>query len=359
MNALLPELIFKILLLLPVDTLLRCKSVCKEWYELMTNETFVKSHLALKNKCLFYKNRDVLNTCRVNELLMPNPISKTSIHNPLIVDDFVRLVGSANGLLCLVQLEGISIYNPTTRMCNRVYGGFVAPVRYYQVSYGFGYDSHTNDYKVVAIRKSNNQVKVYSLNTGIWKKVGHFPDAYLLDDGVFLNGCIHWLDHLPNNLPNIVSFDLQKETYSQISHPRYDEGENMLDLGVLGDRLCMLSSYDQKAETDIWVMQAYGRHDSWTKSLTIKYIEDHDGWTRFGKTYWMSNDGKILVQFGHRVFLYDSYDSSFTFANETDGCEWVCSFDESLVAPTGHGIRYRLRSWKVKPWTGDSSSSAI
>ncbi|PWA89501.1 F-box associated interaction domain-containing protein [Artemisia annua] len=302
--ALLPDIIFKFLLLLPVESLFRCKSVCNDWYKLITHETFVKSHLAQKKKCLFYKRNDVLNTCCVNNLLLANPMSKPSIHYPLIVDDFARLVGSANRLICIVQHEGISIYNPTTRICNRVYGGFVAPVHDYQVAYGFGYDSYTDDYKVVAVRKSNNKVKVYSLKTGIWKKVSDFPDAYLLEDGVFLNGCIHWLDYLPNNLPTIVSFDL----------------------GVLGDRLCVLSSYGKKSVTDIWVMQ----DDSWTKSLSIMYPEDHDGWGRFWQTYWMSNDGKILIR-----------------------------FDASLVSPIGPGICYRLRSWKVKSRMGESSSSAI
>ncbi|PWA88551.1 F-box associated interaction domain-containing protein [Artemisia annua] len=306
-------------------------------------------------KCLFYKRNDVLNTCCVNDLLLANPMSKTSIHYPLIVDDFARLVGSANGLICIVQYEGISIYNPTTRICNRVYGGFVAPMRDYHVVYGFGYDSYTDDYKVVAVHKSNNKVKVYSLKTRIWKKVSDFPDAYLLEDGVFLNGCIHWLDYLPNNFPTIVSFDLLTETYSQVSHPQYDEGEKRLDLGVLRDRLCVLSSYGQKAVTDIWVMQ----DDSWINSLSITYPEDHDGWGRLWQTYWMSNDGKILIRFGYRVFLYDSNNSSFTLVNETDDCRWVCSFDESLVSPIGPGIRYRLRSWKVKSRMGESSSSAI
>ncbi|PWA58279.1 F-box associated interaction domain-containing protein [Artemisia annua] len=286
--ALLPDIIFKILLLLPVDALFRCKSVCSDWYKLITHETFVKSHLARKKKCLFYKRNDVLNTCCVNDLFLANPMSKTSIHYPLIIDDFARLVGSANGLICIVQHEGISVYNPTTRICNRV-------------AYGFGYDSYTNDYKVVAVRKSNNKVKVYSLKTGIWTKVSDFPDAYLLKDGLFLNGCIHWLNYLPNNLPTIISFDLLTETYSQVTHPRYDEGEKWLDLGVLGDHLCVLSSYPKKALTDIWVKDG---DDSWTNSLFI-------------------------------------------------------IFDESLVSPIGPGIRYRLRSWKVKSRMGEGSSSAI
>ncbi|PWA40685.1 F-box associated interaction domain-containing protein [Artemisia annua] len=184
------------------------------------------------------------------------------------------------GLGCGLNLMGvgISIYNPNTRICNRVYGGFVAPVRHYQFVYSFGYESYTDDYKVVAVCKSNNKVKVYSLKTRIWKKVSDFPDANLLQDGVFLNGCIYWLDYLPNNLPNIVSFDLLKETYSQVTHPRYDEGEKKLDLGVLGDRLCVLSSYAEKALTDIWVMDG---DDSWTNSLFIMYPQDHDGWARF------------------------------------------------------------------------------
>ncbi|PWA84769.1 F-box associated interaction domain-containing protein [Artemisia annua] len=354
--ALLPDIIFKILLLLPVDALFRCKSVCSDWYKLITHETFVKSHLARKKKCLFYKRNDVLNTCCINDLLLANPMSKTSIHYPLIVDDFARMVGSANGLICIVQHEGISIYKPTTRICNRVYGGFVAPVRHHQVVYGFGYDSYTDDYKVVAVRKSNNKVKVYSLKTGIWKKVSDFPDAYLLKDGVFLNGCIHWLDYLPNNLPTIISFDLLTETYSQVTHPRYDEGEKRLDLGVLGDHLCVLSSYPEKALTDVWVKDG---DDSWTNSLFIMYPQYNDGWSRFCQTYCMSNDGKILLRFGYRVCIYDSNNSSLTFVNETDDCQWVCSFDESLVLPIGPGIRYRLRSWKVKSRMGEGSSSAI
>ncbi|PWA43091.1 F-box associated interaction domain-containing protein [Artemisia annua] len=243
-------------------------------------------------------------------------------------------------ILLLLPVDSLFICKSICRDCMKVYGGFVAPVRDYQVAYGFGYDSYTDDYKVVAVRKSNNKVKVYSLKTGIWKNVSDFPDAYLLEDGVFLNGCIHWLDYLPNNLPNIVSFDLLTETYSQVSHPEYDEGEK---------------SYVQKAVTDIWVMQ----DDSWTNSLSIMYPEDHDGWGRFWQTYWMSNDGKILIRFGYRVFLYDSNNSSFTLVNETDDCQWVCSFDESLVSPIGPRIRYRLRSWKVKSRMGESSSSAI
>lgn len=249
--TLLHEIISHILLLLPADSLFRCKSVCKEWYMLITNETFVKAHLAKKNKCLFYKKQDVVNTCSVRDLLLHNPMSKTSIHYPEMVDDFARLVGSANGLLCIVQFEGISIYNPTTRICNMVYGGFVAPLRHYQVAYGFGYERHNDDYKVVAVCKTNNKVKVYSLKTGLWKKVTDFPDANLHQDGLFFDGSIYWLNYIQNNLPNIVSFDLLKETYGQVTHPRYDEGEKRIDLGVLEDRLCILSSYAQKSLTNI------------------------------------------------------------------------------------------------------------
>ncbi|PWA74290.1 F-box associated interaction domain-containing protein [Artemisia annua] len=352
--TLLPEIIFHILLLLPVHSLFRCKSVCKDWYKLITNETFVKAHLAKKNKCLFYKKKDVLHTFSVNELLLHNPMSKTSINYPLIVDDFARLVGSANGLLCIVQLQGISIYNPTTRICNRVYGGFVSPVRHYEVCYGFGYESHTDDYKVVAVCKTNNKVKVYSLKTGIWKKVTDFPDANLLQDGLFLDGFIYWLDFLPNNLPNIVSFDLLKETYNQVTQPPYHEGEKMLDLGVLEDRLCIFCSY--ASFTNIWVLDG---NDSWRNSLFIMYPQDHAGWDRFCQTYCISNDGKILLRFAYRICIYDLNNSSLTFVNDFDDCQWVCSFDESLVSPIGPGLRYRLRSWKVKSRMGDGRSIAI
>ena len=102
-------------------------------------------------------------------------------------------------------------------------------------------------------------------------------------------------------------------------------------------------------------MQVYGSSDSWTRLATIAYPEN-DGWMRFWQTLWMSEDGKILLRFGHIAYLYDSIHGSLTFVIDTGNSASLCSFDESLVSLIGLGIRYRLRSLKAKSLIGETRS---
>ena len=222
--------------------------------------------------------------------------------------------------------------------------------------YGFGYDSVTDDYKVVAVCRHDKKVKIYSLNTGIWKKAGDFPDVVLWDDAMFFNGSLYWVDCTSSSKPNILSFDLHREAYTQVLRPPFDEGDRRLYLGVLGDRLCVLDSREQTRVTDLWVRQDSGMDESWSKLASIPHPDWAGGWGRYWQVYWMSNDGNILVQFGLRVVLYDTINSALVVLGDIEECQFICSFDESLVSPLGPGIRYRLRSSRGKSRMGETSS---
>ncbi|GJU46687.1 ribonuclease H-like domain-containing protein [Tanacetum coccineum] len=141
----------------------------------------------------------------------------------------------------------------------------------YPVGYGNGYAKSTDDYKVVGVSNADNKVKMYSLNTENWKNLSDFPHGCRVrDDAVFLKGCVQWLDTVPN-LWKIVSFDLETESYDEVLHPEYDEGNKTLDLGVLGGWLCVVCNYDTNHVADAWVMKDYGEEDSRTKLLSIPY----------------------------------------------------------------------------------------
>ncbi|GJS92296.1 F-box associated domain containing protein [Tanacetum coccineum] len=218
-----------------------------------------------------------------------------------MADDFTRVVGSCNGLLCISHYRGLSIYNPSTRRCNMLYGGF-SDENPYQVGYGFGYAKSTDDYKVVGVSNADDIVKT------------------VRDDIVFLKGCVQLLDTVPN-LWKIVSFDLETKTYDEVLHPEYDEGNKTLDLGVLGGWLCVVCNYDINHVADVWVMKDYAEKDSWTKLVSITYpdpliqpfFDIQESWARFWKALWMSSDDKILLRFRFHVVLYDSKNISFTF----------------------------------------------
>ena len=170
-NALLTELLFQILMLLPIESLLICKAVCKEWYALISNDTFIKARMGLnKNKYLFFKNGQVLSTLYLNDLMYDRPMSQVSVRHPIANPvRYVGLLGSTNGLMCISLDDCVCIYNPITRICNPVHGGFTRLHPHY-VAYGFGYDMDADDYKIVAITNFEKRVKVYSLKTGLWEK---------------------------------------------------------------------------------------------------------------------------------------------------------------------------------------------
>ncbi|PWA95497.1 F-box associated interaction domain-containing protein [Artemisia annua] len=282
-------------------------------------------------------------------------MSQVSVRHPIANTlNYVGLIGSTNGLICISLDKSVCIYNPITRIYNMVYGGF-SRLHPYHVAYGFGYDMDSDDYKIVAITNFDKRVKVYSLKTGLWeKKKIVYPAERTPSKGIFLNGYIHWMDPVQDDL-NIVSFDVHMETFGQLATPAYNDGRKMLHLDILGERLSMLCNYTQNYVMDLWVMQVYGSSDSWTRLASIAYPEN-DGWMRFWKTLWTSDDGKILLCFGHSCYLYDCIHGSLTFVIDTGNSSKLSSFDESLVSPIGPGIRYRLRSSKAKSKIGETSS---
>ncbi|GJT29558.1 F-box associated domain containing protein [Tanacetum coccineum] len=277
-----------------VKTLLRCKSVCKEWIR--------------------------LKSCPLNDVLFDNSVNNALKYPFKSSTRSVRIVGSCNGLLCIVVQGTTFIYNPSTRILNRLYCGFNYP--YWLL--GFGYDVFNDDNKVVAVL-DYNKVKIYSLKTGKWKNICDFPYYYLLYvPGIFSNGALHWATCTESspNMWKIVSLNIAKEAYDEVLLPEYGEGNMHLELGALGQCLCVLCNYF-KSHADLWVLKVYGVKDSWTKLASIP----------------------LLLRFAGNYVVFDSKNISFTLVKEIDGLYQACTVVESLVPPTfALGICNRLRS---------------
>ncbi|KAI3523571.1 hypothetical protein L1887_01795 [Cichorium endivia] len=348
--TLLPDTLIEILLRLPVKSLLPCKSVCKLWRSTISDLHFVKSHLSLStsnnryahHRLIFYTGPrinpkssplyDVLYDKYCTDLELDYPLK-----HPL---KSVSIAGCCNGLLLMVMKHGtLLIWNPSTRRSNRLpYGRFKVRLGWY-VNYGFGYDESTEDYKVVGIScrgasYSKYNVKIYSLKTGSWKNIGDFPLGVPLDDfGTFSNGTLHWAARRGSfDSWKIVSLDLADETYGELLQPVYDEGEKYLRLGALGDWLCVLCDY-YRDRADVWVMK-----DSWTKLVSVPYLPG-PVLEFFSVPLCITNDGKVLLQFGEKMFVYDSKNRSFSDILNIDECLEAYTFVESLVSPYSHAGR--------------------
>ncbi|GAA0164677.1 hypothetical protein LIER_20258 [Lithospermum erythrorhizon] len=122
-------------------------------------------------------------------------------------------MGSCNGLVLLFHnlfAWDVSIQNPFTKSFYKIpYKDYEWPeprsVNYLleKIVYGFGYDSLSDDVKVVRnvqfltdVEKAfYSSVDVYSLKMKSWKKVESFPYyvLYEMAEGVFIGGALHWL----------------------------------------------------------------------------------------------------------------------------------------------------------------------
>ncbi|XP_076948047.1 F-box/kelch-repeat protein At3g23880-like [Bidens hawaiensis] len=359
----LTEIIVEILLRLPVESLLRCKSVCKSWCSLISDPHFVKSHFAISTRNNYYRQHrlvfstgqgEKLKTCSLHHVLYDNNNNNNnnnnynnSINNALDLDypfkhsnNPVKIVGCCNGLVCiLVDKDALFMWNPSTRKSYRL-----PPTGYYRmpfcgyVLYGFGYQRSTDDFKVVEVICSFRRatlVRIYSLKNRKWKSIDAFPPRFRLSAyGKLCNGALHWAASKSSSYPwTIVSLGLENETYGEVLQPVYDEGDYKdLILGILREQLSVLCDYPG-IRADVWVMKVYGVKDSWTKLVSIPYLTD-PGRDRFFMPLCVSTDGKILLQFGwKKLIIYDSNNNSFSGIQKLDGCIKACTFVETFVSP--------------------------
>nr|GEV14946.1 hypothetical protein [Tanacetum cinerariifolium] len=162
----------EVLLRLTVKDILRCKSVCKSWYSLISIPSFIKLHL--KHVC---KKEDKTNKqLGIRRIAMTRrfvikkgfccsiPEEWASYHSLIIQ-------GSSNGLVCISSYGyRLSLTNPSTREFRKLHKPPIHPKDVsYSHRYGFGYDSSSDDHKLVMV-----------INQGIERDI---EEAYTLKDG--------------------------------------------------------------------------------------------------------------------------------------------------------------------------------
>ncbi|KAG5547666.1 hypothetical protein RHGRI_013383 [Rhododendron griersonianum] len=122
--------------------------------------------------------------------------------------------------------------------------------------YGLGYDSQSDDYKVVSIsrsfRSNDNVVSVYALRTNTWKKIESSPYNHWNlghKSGVFVSGALHWFAGTSTSTV-IVALDLADEKFRTVPSLGC-VGDNKLsavdtELTVLGGCLCVSTKWGNR-----------------------------------------------------------------------------------------------------------------
>ncbi|KAK6151925.1 hypothetical protein DH2020_014560 [Rehmannia glutinosa] len=164
-------------------------------------------------------------------------------------------------------------------------------------SWGLGYDSSSDDYKVVIITSSKELawddtnkliVCVYSLKSGLWERIADFPyfSTHLEYPCVCVGDGLHWKVLGPDRSYLIVALHLGKLEYHLVPQPLITS--NNFNLGVLDG--CLYAIYENWTDDgfDLLVMKEYGVEEYWTllisctgwrNSFLVKplaYTEDGD-----------------------------------------------------------------------------------
>ncbi|XP_004303922.1 PREDICTED: F-box/kelch-repeat protein At3g06240-like [Fragaria vesca subsp. vesca] len=152
--------------------------------------------------------------------------------------------------------------------------------------HGFGYDSATDDYKVMrgfaydANGAEKFMTQIFALKTGSWRTVKDIDYVELTEgQGVFLNGALHWLGDLSDGDRKILSFDLGAEKFQETIPLPYDDW--FTDLLIHRNRLCVCTRPTKSNSCHIWMMKEYGVKESWTELVQFSldnYVwgpEDH------------------------------------------------------------------------------------
>ncbi|RHN45288.1 putative F-box domain-containing protein [Medicago truncatula] len=312
-SVILPEdLNGEILSWLPVKPLMKMKCVSKSWNTLISDPKFVKLHLTRSARSSYsylvsYEKSKHDGDYSFVPFSITDLFKNGTVTLPkdpyyrLINKDCRRVVGSCNGLVCLLGYDDdqrketwLRLWNPATRTISDKFGYFrddMHGLKYWK--FEFGYNNSTDTYKVVALNRGSNmttEVQVLSFGNNIWRKIQSFLamllQSYCYDHtkmytGVHLNCTINWLAVVGNNNLDarfaIISLDLGTETHTQFSPPIDLPGAVSVKVSsvlpgvcALMDSLCFYHEFERTGFV-IWKMTKFGDENSWTQFLKFSY----------------------------------------------------------------------------------------
>ncbi|MED6179470.1 hypothetical protein PIB30_001233 [Stylosanthes scabra] len=293
-----PELIEKILLPLPLKSLIRFRCVSKQWFSLISDSHFTKWHFDLARTtnymllCFFPENS--VGRCVDVEGSIPHDyavqIPETSENSS------PRVMCSCRGFILLINCvisTHFVMWNPTTGFHTTVsYPSALLRVDMYrprQLWAGFGYDKSSDDYLVVTgwrdpckTSEVKSRWEFFSVRNNSWKEIetGGFRSNYLItfNSGVFYNGAIYWLAVWSDGEGGrvIVAFDLDEKNLSILSLPPVLPASSTPVLKMLGGYLGICYRDWRTWRNELWVLKEYKVESTWTKlNNCLPYIHPY------------------------------------------------------------------------------------
>jgi len=202
-----------------------------------------------------------------------NPITPLNFNMEHCYD----ILGSCNGLLCLFDIyqHNFASWNPSINLKSKTSPTIITSDNEIIIDYGFGYDQINDKYKVLVIvlhKFEKTAARIYTFGEFFWNTFPNFLCYLHSQLGVYLSGTLNWIGNKDNE-DVLISIDLEKEIYGEVSLPQHDDADNVRSthLSILSDCLCV--SFDYETHWTVWTMKEYGVAESWTKLMIIPQQE--------------------------------------------------------------------------------------
>jgi len=337
------DIVNDIFLRLPAKTLVRCRALSKPCYHLINDPDFIESHLHRVLQTGDHLMILLRGALRLYSVDLDSLDSVSDVEHPMKRGGPTEVFGSSNGLIGLSNSPtDLAVFNPSTRQIHRLPPSSIdlpdgSSTRGY-VFYGLGYDSVSDDYKVVRMVQFKidsedelgcsfpYEVKVFSLKKNSWKRIESVASSiqllfyfyyhllYRRGYGVLAGNSLHWvLPRRPGliafNL--IVRFDLALEEFEIVRFPEAVANGNVdiqMDIGVLDGCLCLMCNYDQ-SYVDVWMMKEYNVRDSWTKVFTVQKPKSVKSFSYMRPLVYSKDKKKVLLELNNTKLVWFDLES--------------------------------------------------
>ncbi|KAI8557006.1 hypothetical protein RHMOL_Rhmol05G0300300 [Rhododendron molle] len=290
------EITIEILSRLPVKSLLRFKSVCKTWYDLIQTPHFISKNLLthstrnhtplLETSFILVNENDEMSLiyndgCNKGPIKLDFPFLDISYNRSTWGygwDSCLLIGGISNVLVCIsLSIVGCPLFlcNPSTRQFREIPNFHWNYENGHRVSFGFGFHPSTNDYKLIQIvlysspiRKYNIRADLYVMSTDIWTEIdfnklslflgemnewGEYDSLVIIagSSATALNGVFYWpACVVPTDQVVVMSFDMGNEVFRRIRTPEcLHKMGNLTDwkFTELDDKIALVVSHNERA----------------------------------------------------------------------------------------------------------------
>ncbi|XP_057468540.1 F-box protein CPR1-like [Actinidia eriantha] len=282
------DLIFKIFLFLPADSLHRASFVCKAWFNLINSSNFIEAHILQSEPVVVFlksvspprpntfsiESKLSLSTretarSRVHYLSYVEVQNKEGKEIELNISGFENILATCNGLVLASRKEkrGLLVINPVTRKVLALPRGTILPNA---ASYGFVFSHKSREYKVVHLFRNESKsiaCEIISLTTRSWRAVvgpssKHF--RLFVCKPVTANGSLHWLPS-GGGCSYIVSMGIDDEKFHTRNLPnRSSRCDRLVEIGGF---LSFVTHVVEDA-LEIWILKE-SEGEGWVKRHTI------------------------------------------------------------------------------------------